>query len=1028
MKITEYFVASPVVSWLLASILLVAGIASYNTIGRLEDPAFTLKTAMVVTHYPGASPEEVETEITKPIESAIQLLPYVDYVRSISSAGLSQVIVEMKGIYRKDDLQQIWDELRRKVHDLRSTLPPGATRLDVLDDFGDVYGILMTVSGANYSYDELKDYVDYLRRELVLVEGVGKVSLAGLQQEQVQVEISRGKLSSLGIEQERIYQLLSTQSNVANAGSLQVGGEQIRLHSSGKFESIEELEKLLVSKPGSSELVYLGDVANVTRAYAEIPQHIINYNLQPALLLGVSFSPGVDVVKIGEAIDTRMAELKRVTPLGIKISHVYNQPKEVAKSMRGFILSLVQAVVIVIVVLLIFMGIKSGLLIGAILVITVFGSLIFMRILDIELHRMSLGALIIALGMLVDNAIVVTEGVLVGIKRGNSAARAGVQTVRQTGLPLLGATAIAITAFAPISLSSHQTGEFASSLFWVLLISLLLSWVTAITLTPFFATLLFKEKSSGGSKIDLVNEKDIYKGVIFNVYKGVLVFCMRYRRATLLGTGALFIIATIGFSQAKQAFFPSSNTPIFYLEYWRYQGSDIRETQKDIEAIQAYLLERSEVEHVTSTVGQGTLRFKLSYSPENVHAGFGQLIVRLDRLESINPVMGDVRQYMSANFPQAEFKIRGMSIGPATDSKIEVRFSGAEPDQLRALARQAIDVLRADGRAYAVRHNWRQPSKVIRPQFNEAMGRRIGITKQDLDQMLLTRLSGAEVGVYRDGSQLLPIVAKAPKAERENIDSLYDLNIYSRLAGAYVPIDQVVTQFKIDWENALIIRRDRKRTITVSADHDILGDETATELFQRVRQKIESIDLPLGYSMAWGGEYESARDAQKAIFGGLPFGFLLMFIVTVLLFNSLKTPVVIWATVPLALIGVTAGLYIMQEPFGFMSLLGLLSLSGMLLKNGIVLVDQIQERLSTSINSYVAVFESAVSRVRPVMMAALTTILGMIPLLFDPFFSGMAVTIMFGLAFATLLTLIVVPVLFSVVYRIPYHAEKASES
>jgi multidrug efflux pump subunit AcrB len=625
----------------------------------------------------------------------------------------------------------------------------------------------------------------------------------------------------------------------------------------------------------------------------------------------------------------------------------------------------------------------------------------------------------------VDNAIVVTEGILIGMKKGQTKLQASLSITSQTNLPLLGATVIAIAAFAPIGLSSDATGEFAGSLFWVLLISLLLSWVTAITLTPFFANIMFKEtvqkdNSTDGSSEQNQSNEDPYKGAIFTGYKAILTFSMKHRVITLLMMLALFVVSVIGFGQVKQSFFPKSNTPMFYLDYWRFQGSDIRETQKDIESIQAYLLKQDNVTQITSTVGRGAPRFMLTYAPEKAYAAFGQLIIRVENREALPEVMANIRTYVSNNYPQAQFKVKAMEIGPTTDAKIEARFSGPDPDVLRNLAMQASEVLKADGKAFNIRHDWRERTKVIRPQFNEAMGRRVGVTKHDIDELLLTNFSGQQVGLYREGTKLLPIVARAPKEERLNIDTLPELQVYSASSGKHVPITQVINGFETDWEDSLIMRRDRKRTITVMADHDVLGDETAASLFSRVKAPIEDISLPPGYSFEWGGEYESSKNAQAALFGGLPLGYLVMFAITVLLFNSIKAPLVIWATVPLALIGVSTGLLVMGAPFSFMALLGLLSLSGMLIKNGIVLVDQINLELSEGKEPYNAVFDSAVSRVRPVAMAAITTILGMIPLLFDVFFESMAVTIMFGLGFATILTLIVVPVLFTVLYKIKF--------
>ena len=1003
-------------------LLLIGGSVSYFDLGQLEDPEFTLKKAMVITMYPGASPQQVEEEVTFPIENAIQQLPYVDYVTSISSNGKSQISVEMKSNYRKEQLRQIWDEMRRKINDLSPSLPSGVYPSTILDDFADVYGVMYSVTGDGYSYDELKDYVDFLKRELVLVKGVSKVTVAGQQQAQVMVEVSTRKLAQLGIAPSHIFQLLQSQNTVSNAGKIRVGDESIRLHPTGEFKDVKELETLLISKSGANELIYLGDVAKVYREYAEVPNNIIRYNSQQALLIGVSFMSGVNVVDVGKNIDEHLASLEYQRPHGININSVYNQPQEVQKSVDGFIISLLEAIAIVIVVLLLFMGLKSGILIGGILLLTVLGTFIFMKLFAIDLQRISLGALIIALGMLVDNAIVVTEGILINLKRGQTKLKAAVNIVEQTKWPLLGATVIAVTAFAPIGLSSDASGEFAGSLFWVLFISLLLSWITAITLTPFFANLMFKEnefKNEEGQE-----DEDPYKGFIFNGYKAILDLALHFRKTTLILMVVLLCTAVVGFGSVKQSFFPASNTPMFYVDYWQEQGSDIRSTLEGVKKLEEFLQKEDLVEEVTSTTGQGAPRFMLTYAPEKSYPAYGQLIIRVADREAVATVMQTVRDYSSNHALSAQLKIKPMEIGPSTDAKIEARFSGPDPVILRQLAAKAEELIGEDEGAYNIRDDWRARTKMIRPQFNEQKARRLGISKSDLDNVLLTSLSGKQVGVYRDGTQLLPIIARSPANERLNVESVHDLQIYSPVLGVFIPVTQVVDEFDVQWEDSLIMRRDRKRTITVMADHNVLGDETPAKLFARIRGPIENMELPRGYQLEWGGEFESSSKAQKAIFGSLPLGYLAMFAVTVLLFNSLKQPLVIWATVPLAIIGVSAGLLAMNAPFSFMGLLGLLSLSGMLIKNGIVLVDQINLELREGKSPYEAVFDSGVSRVRPVAMAAITTILGMIPLLFDVFFQSMAVTIMFGLGFATILTLIVVPVLYTVIFRIDYEPRK----
>ncbi|HHF3074390.1 TPA: efflux RND transporter permease subunit VmeI [Vibrio diabolicus] len=1013
--IAAYFIRNRVISWMVALIFLIGGIAAFFGLGRLEDPAFTIKDAMVVTSYPGATPQQVEEEVTYPIEKAIQQLTYVDEVNSISSRGLSQITVTMKNNYGPDDLPQIWDELRRKVNDLKGTLPPGVNEPQVIDDFGDVYGILLAVTGDGYSYKELLDYVDYLRRELELVDGVSKVSVSGQQQEQVFIEVSMKKLSSIGLSPDTVFNLLSTQNVVSDAGAIRIGDEYIRIQPTGEFQSVDELGDLLINESGAQGLIFLKDVAEIKRGYVEVPNNIINFNGSLALNVGVSFAEGVNVVEVGKAFDHRLAELKYQQPVGIEISEIYSQPKEVDKSVSGFVVSLAQAVGIVIIVLLFFMGLRSGLLIGLILLLTVLGTFIFMKYLAIDLQRISLGALVIALGMLVDNAIVVVEGILIGTQKGRTRLQAATDIVTQTKWPLLGATVIAVTAFAPIGLSEDSTGEYCGTLFTVLLISLMLSWFTAISLTPFFADIFFK-----GQKIKQGEgeENDPYNGVIFVIYKKFLQFCMRRAWFTVVVLIAGLAASVYGFTFVKQAFFPSSTTPIFQLDVWMPEGTDIRATNTTLKELESWLAKQEHVDHITTTAGKGLQRFMLTYAPEKSYAAYGEITTRMENYEALKPLMAKFREYLKANYPEINYKLKQIELGPGGGAKIEARIIGSDPTVLRTIAAQVKDIMYADPQATNIRHDWRERTQVLEPQFNESQARRYGITKSDVDDFLSMSFSGMTIGLYRDGTTLMPIVARLPEDERIDIRNIEGMKIWSPAQSEFIPLQQVTMGYDMRWEDPIIVRKNRKRMLTVMADPDILGEETASTLQKRLQPQIEAIQMPPGYSLEWGGEYESSGDAQESLFTTMPMGYLFMFLITVFLFNSIKEPLIVWLTVPLALIGVTTGLLALNTPFGFMALLGFLSLSGMVLKNGIVLLDQIEIEMKSGKEAYDAVVDAAVSRVRPVCMAAITTILGMIPLLPDIFFKPMAVTIMFGLGFATVLTLIVVPVLYRLFHKV----------
>ncbi|SNY93120.1 Multidrug efflux pump subunit AcrB [Cohaesibacter sp. ES.047] len=1018
MNLTDYAIEKKTVSWMMTILLLVGGAIAFMDLGRLEDPEFTIKQAVIVTGYPGASALEVEEEVTLPIETALQQLAYVDNITSVSSAGLSQVTVEMKPSYRKDDLAQIWDEMRRKIRDMQASLPIGSGTPIINDDFGDVYGIFMAVTGDGYSHQELNDYADFLRRELVLVDGVGKVSVSGELQKQIILEVSRAKLSAYNLSVASLQKLLQDQNLVSNAGNIKVGSEYIRISSTGSYDDESKIRDVLLGQTGD-QLIYLSDVADVKTGYKQPPDHVYRFNGKQALSLGISFSSGVNVVEVGGRIKDRLAELDYQRPVGISLSTIYDQPALVAASINSFLVSLAQAVGIVIVVLLVTMGLRSGILMSLVLLLTISGTFIVMKIAAIDLHRVSLGALIIALGMLVDNAIVITDGILIGLKQGLTRVQAARRIVSQTVWPLFGTTVIAVVAFAPIGLSPDQSGEFTGSLFWILLISLMISWILAITLTPFLASLMFSEanvKTDGETE-----DSDPYQGVFYHLYKWGLLLALRFRWLTVIVLLGGLAGAIYGFGFVNQAFFPPSNLPSFTVDYWLPQGSDIRKTIKDMTQLEAVLEKNDKIKQITTTIGQGAARFMLTYNSERSYANYGQFIIEVNKYEDLPGVRSWVDKTLKERAPQAFIKSDRFQIGPANAAKIEARISGPDPAELRRIARDIMAIYRKDPDTINVRHDWRERTKVLRPQFAEAEARRLGISKADVDRAILMNVKGIEIAKVREGSTTLPIILRPPLDERSSVEDLGNIQVYSPVLKRYVGIDQVVYSIDLEWEDPLVMRRDRKRTIKVWADPDPDSDTNSFALFERLQPQVSALELPPGYALSWGGEHESQSMANEAVFTFVPLGVLVMFAITVMLFNSFKQTLVVWLTVPLAIIGVTAGLLLFDQPFSFTALLGFLSLSGMLLKNGIVLIEEIK-RLNEEdgLNMHDSITRAAVSRLRPVTMAALTTVLGLLPLLFDIFFAPLAVTIMFGLTAATVLTLIVVPVLFALFYGISY--------
>ena len=1012
MNIAEYSVTKKVTTWLFIILMLGGGATALQDISRLEDPEFTIKEAKVYTLYPGATPQEVEREVTYHIENAVQQLQQLKRVESISQSGFSEVTVKIKDKYKKNDFPNIWDELRRKITDAQSTLPPGTQTSVVYDDFGDVFGLFYALSGDGYTYRELKDYADILKEQLLLVPGVRKITIDGAQKEIAYLDVSSSNMAQLGISNLELHRVLKSQNLVSDAGNVRVGDEYIRINPTGQLLSVQEIGELLVSGSNNT-LVRIKDIATVRRAYEEVPAKYNFYNGKPALSIGLSMLPGENVVAVGKRLDIRLAELQSVTPVGMQLEPIYDQPVIVDESVNGFIINVVAALVIVIVVLLFFMGLRTGLIIGAILLITVSGTVWFMNFYAIDLQRISLGALIIALGMLVDNAIVVAEGMLVRIKRGEDGAKAAREVVGSTMWALLGGTIVGIVAFAAIGLSEDATGEFANSLFWVIFISLLLSWFTAVTMTPLLCVQFLKADKPGKE------QADPYAGFLFQKYRSFLSTAIRFRWVTVAIVLALFASALFGFGYVKHSFFPNSNTPMFFFDMWNVEGVDIRKTRDDVLKIDEYLHSLDGVVSTAAFVGGGATRFTLVYTPESPTSAYGQIIVTTQTLEDIPRIEKLLLDYTATNFPDSEPKTKALRIGPGRDAKIEARLSGPDAIVLRQLSQQVQTIMADDGGAINIRDDWRQPVKVLRPIYNEKAARQLGITRENVTTAMQTSFDGQQVGLFKDGIRLLPIIMLPPLAEREDVASIRDIPVFSPLLRERVPVGQVVSDFKTEWADAKIRKRNRIFTITPSCDP---AQGLATVLLNRLKPQIDSMQLPPGYFLEWGGEYEDSVDANNAINSSLPAGFLTMIIIVILLFGKIRQPLIIWLTVPLAIIGITAGLLSMNVAFGFMGLLGALSLVGLLIKNAIVLIEEIDMNIAAGKESYNAILDSAVSRLRPVMMAASTTILGMAPLLSDVFFLDMAVVIMFGLGFASVLTLIVVPVLYAIFFNIKTNA------
>ncbi|QVL47223.1 MAG: efflux RND transporter permease subunit [Thiocapsa sp.] len=892
MNIAAYTLRKRTIAWLACLVLLIGGYIAYQQLGRFEDPEFVIRQAVIVTPYPGALPSQVAEEVTDAIEGAVQQLQEVKEVTSVSTLGQSRVSVEidLRFARTKDDLEQVWDKLRRKVADAQRLLPPGAGPSVVNDDFGDVYALFFAVTGDGYRLEQIRDYVEDLARELVLVPGVARVATQGAPQDAIFVEIAAAKAAQLGVSLEQIHQVLRERNLLAAAGDLRVGPQRVAVSPTGQVDSVEAIGNIVLASSGGDRVISLKDVATITRGVLEPPRALVRYDGEPAIGLGVSNLAGGNVVAMGDAVRARLAELESQRPVGMALNVISYQSDAVRTAVDGFVANLVAAVVIVVLVLVLFMGLRSGLIVGAILLLTVAGTLIAMHLDGIAMQRISLGALIIALGMLVDNAIVVTDGILVRLQKGEERTRAAVEVVQATQWPLLGGTAVGILAFSAIGLSPTDMGEYAGSLFWVILYSMLLSWLLAVTLTPLFCVSFLKVKPMEGAGAG--------SGPVLGRYRRLLQVLLRRRLGTGIGLLALLLAAVLGFGAVPPGFMPESARSQFVVDLYLPQGTDIAVTAAELAEVEAHVRGKPGVNHVTGFVGQGGLRFMLTYVPEDPNSAYGQLLVDVEDAALIAPLIAELQTELEARHPDAAIKVWKFMLGRGGGKKIEAAFRGPDPEVLRALAEQAKAVMANDPDAVAIQDDWREKVPVLRPA-------------------------------------------------------------------------------------------------------------------------VEAIALPPGYALEWEGEYKASREANEGLALSAPYGFAAMVLAVVVMFNAVRQPLVIWLTVPLAIIGVTIGLLLIRVPFEFMAILGFLSLIGMLVKNSIVLVDQADAERRDGKAGLDAVLDAAVSRARPVFLGALTTILGVAPLLLDPFFKSMAVTIMFGLAFATALTLVVVPLLYAVLFRIP---------
>ena len=1001
-------------------VLLFAGVTAYRSLPRAEDPGFIIRAAVVQTQFPGASPERVEQLVTDKIERKVQELPQVDYVTSSSRTGFSSVTVNIKAQYK--DMRPIWDELRRKVEDVEMELPQGARKPHVWDDFGDVYGILVSVTGQGYEYDELEDVVQEVRDEMLRLPDAKKVEVWGAQDERVFLEYKNERLADLGLSANQLAALLASQNIVSTGGSVLTEGERYVLEPTGNFESVDDIGELLVQVPGRRDVVPLRDIVDIKRGFADPPSVEVRSTGTPAMILAMSMREGGNIMSLGDDTKKLVSRLTDDYPIGVEFDIVVFQPDDVARSVDDFTSSLFQAIGVVMFAMILFLGFRTGVVVASLIPSAIAASLFIMSILDIGLDKMSLAALIIALGMLVDNAIVMAESIMVQMAAGKTRIEAAVLSAKELRIPLLTSSLTTCAAFLPIYLAESGVGEYTAPLFKVVTIALLCSWALALTLTPALCVLFVKVKQK--------DESATYDSKFYQKYRGILLLALRRPLISLVVVGVVFFGAMSGFRFIPAIFMPPADNPTFTIELEMPTGTAIERTRETATKVEKFMKEELLVREGrdqgvikwATYIGSGGPRFYLAHNAEQTNPRFAALVAHTTTREAAIEAMPKIRSFIDEELPDARATVDLRKLGPSSKAPIMFKVSGANTDQLFSLVDDLKEELRKTQGTTSVRDDWGQRAKKLVVKVNQARARRAGVTSQDVALSLRTAFDGFVTTEYREGEDSIPVVLRSVAADRNDIGKLETLAVYSQSTRGTVPLKQVA-DVELIWEPSIVLRKDRNRAVTVLTDLKpgfnaaVINKKTIAWL----EKQAES--WPAGYRWEAFGEAKSSEESNQSISEKLPIALFIIVLLLVTQFDSVRKPIIILTTIPLALIGVVVGLLVMRSYFGFMTLLGVVSLAGIVINNAIVLLDRIKIEIEENGHTPPrAIIEAAQRRLRPILLTTFTTMLGLIPLYLGggPMFKPMAVAVIFGLGFATLLTLGVVPILYALFYRVRF--------
>lgn len=1046
MHISEWVFKKNKIFWFLLVAIVFGGIFSYDRLGKLEDPEINIMVANVVTIYPGASAHEVELKVTDVLEKELSALADINKIYSRSEANVSVIQVYLKMTVPQKELVQRWDILRNKLDNAKSKLPAGVQTPVVYDDMGDVFGMFYAlIADEGFDYQEMSRYASFLEKNLTDVKGVKRINIYGKQKPVINITLSEDKMSEMGILPLQIFSALGDYTKELYPGRVISGSQELRVEIDDQASTCEDLGNILI-KTLTDGSVKLSDIASIEKSYAEPYRNTMFVDNQKALGIGISMESGENIIKLGKAVDRKMDELMQQVPAGIKLQKVFFQPDKVDDAINGFIWNLVFSVIIVILVLMFTMGLNGGIIIGSGLVLTILATFPFLLVFDGTLQRISLGAFIVAMGMLVDNAIVVLDGILVDYKKGNKGKSIYTKTAKQTAIPLVGATLIAIVAFLPVFLSPDTAGTYVKDLFLVLAISLSISWLMALTQVPLFTSMMHRRKRKAG-KLPVQQGKDPFDSKLYHGLRRTLEFAMHHRFSTLAISIAALGLAMFNMSRVDKTFFPDFNYNQFYIEFTLPQGSTPEQVNAKLKDITDHFKTYDEVETVVTSQGMTPMRYVLVRGMMTENAdNYGELIVNFKDYETMQKMKAVLSEYLHSHYPEGKSRIRKYNMSIKPSHTVEAQFTGPDPAILKSLSRQAMDIMQKnkDVDQYTLGEDWIPTAKTLRAVYDPVSANKAAVTRSDISNAILAATDGLPIqtvydGEYpvqvvfrirdKDGNRIedianIPVWSMIPNIaaglNMENLMGIYsgatDMNDMSRQILTPVPLSAVTKGVTLNYEEPVVRRVNGKRTI--QAQCDPVDGKSPAELQAELDQEISKISLPDGYEFHWIGESELKTDAMREILKLLPLAGGIIVLILLLLFNDYRRPLIILLCLPMSMVGIVPGLILTGQPFSFIAIVGVIGLAGMIIKNAIVLLDEIELKLKTESSAYRAVVEATIYRVRPVIMASMTTILGMIPLILDPMYASMAVAIISGLLIGTLITLIFVPILYSVFYRV----------